>query len=100
MPGQWKSAVFAAGQLGTAITHYGVVSFRESDDKIVGKGRFGCCDHFQHGGVGAGIADVVGYGSHKQIGFLGDDADVFPEVTEGNVPDVDPVDGDFAGIGS
>ena len=61
----------------------------------MGKSGLGCCNHFVHGCIRPGIADVVGNGVHEKESLLGHNPDVAPQIFKGNVFDIDTIDGDF-----
>ena len=62
----------------------------------MGVSGLGGFHHLLHGGVGAGVADVVSDGAHKEVGLLGDDADVAAQIFKGDVLDVHAIDGDLS----
>ena len=67
--------------------------------EIMGVGGAGCLDHFFHGGIRPGVADIIGDGSPEQKDFLGHDGDVFSEGFGFDLADVDAVQIDSAGDG-
>src|SRR5216683_638117 len=95
--GDGEALLFAAGKTVAAFADDGVVAVGQAGDEIVDLGVCRGGDELGLGGVGPGEAEVAGDRGMEQVGVLRHDADGGGEGGEGEVADVDAVDGDASG---
>src|SRR5699024_9126304 len=93
-----KELPLALGQAGAVRSDAGVVALGQAADKAVGVGDPGRPDDLLVGGVQLAEADVVGNGAGEQVGVLQHDAQGLAQGVLRDVPHVDAVVGDRAGV--
>ena len=90
--------LLTARQLVAALADERVIPLGQFEDAVVH--RRGACRHLELriGGLGLGVVQVVADGRVEQVGLLGHHADHLAERGELDLPDVDAVDLDGAGV--
>ncbi len=98
--GDSEALALAAGEVGAAFGDFGVEGLGEFLDEIQCAGELGCVGDLRGGGVGAAVRDVFGDGGGEHEVFLEDEGDVFSQVSEADVAEVDAVqrDGSVGGV--
>ena len=84
------------GQIGTVAGEHGVVTLRQTGDKIVGIGQLCRLDARFVRGVQSAVADVLHDGTGEQVGILQNDAQASPQIRLFDLVDVDAVVADLA----
>src|SRR5579875_2799147 len=96
--GNGDALPLATGDFGSSLSYHGVVAIRFSENELMGVGRLcGLHDLFK-AGIRAPVGDVFGDGAVEEEWLLGNDADLAPEVFEGDLAIVYAIYADNAGI--
>src|SRR5207253_3546768 len=93
-PRERDALSFAAGQLHSAFTYLGVVSFRQALDEVVRVRQLRGFDDLLHRGVRHREPDVFRDGRREEQGVLQDDTELVPQIRDLVLPQVDAVQGD------
>ena len=92
-PGNAQPLLLPAGELYAALTDIGVITFRQRHNEIVRVGFPRRCEDFRLAGIGFSVADILDDRPGEKIDVLLDHANIAPQGTELDIPDVDPIQG-------
>src|SRR4029077_6647601 len=72
------------------------IGFRQHHDKVVRMGQFRGFDDFVEAPIGPALTQILRNRSPEQINVLLPDADILPQRTRADIPDVPAIDEDVA----